>query len=128
MSECKYLQLKMKKHALKYQYRKLKLICQMKFFHGQYLLKMMLKKIQVAKDLFIIDIEQEGNETKIPAEIGEYKLPLSFRFYDPLVKMVQIRMTQDQREYYKLKNEMEIKILSEHNPKQRFLRKLGMTR
>jgi RimJ/RimL family protein N-acetyltransferase len=37
-------------------------------------------------------------------------------------------MTQDQREYYRLKNELEIKILSEHNPTQKLYKKLGMTK
>ena len=42
--------------------------------------------------------------------------------------MVQSQMTQDQREYYRLKNDLEIKILSDHNPIQKIYKKLGMTK
>ena len=37
-------------------------------------------------------------------------------------------MTQDQREYYKLKNELEISLLSDHNPYQKLYKKLGMVK
>ena len=45
LSEKKYLQLKLDKHMLNYQYQKLNLISKLQLFHGQYLIKLLLKKI-----------------------------------------------------------------------------------
>lgn len=47
----------------------------------------MLKKIEVAKKLFIIEIEQ-GNEVLIPKELSQNDLPFSFTYYDAIFQIV----------------------------------------
>ena len=47
----------------------------------------MLERIKLAKQLFTQEIEQ-GSEAYIPVELSQKELPLSFRFYDPIIKIV----------------------------------------
>lgn len=59
----------------------------LKAISGISLLRCLLRRIQIVKELFIIDIEQ-GQEVFIPKELSQDHLPLSFRFYDPLLMMI----------------------------------------
>lgn len=45
------------------------------------LIKTLISKIQVAKQIFILEIEQ-GQEAYIPNELSNDNLPSSFWFYD----------------------------------------------
>ena len=64
----------------------------------------MLKRIQIAKELFTLEIEQ-GSEAFIPVELSQKSLPLSFRFYDPILKMVRELISEDSQDFLLLKNE-----------------------
>ena len=46
------------------------------------------KQIELAKEIYILDIEQ-GQEVFILPELGQQKLPESFKFYDPILKIIQ---------------------------------------
>ena len=35
---------------------------------------------------------------------------MSYRYYDPLIKIVQDQIADDRKDYYKLKNSLELKI------------------
>jgi len=45
------------------------------------------KKIEIVKKLFIMDIEI-GNVMQIPRELSQEALPASFRFYDPIIRLI----------------------------------------
>ena len=51
-------------------------------------IKCALMKIQVAKELFVLEVEQ-GHEAYVPNELAVEYLPLSFRFYDAILIYVQ---------------------------------------
>jgi hypothetical protein len=44
----------------------------------------LLKRIEISKKLFIIDIEQ-GLEVFIPSDLQQNKLPMTFRYFDPIL-------------------------------------------
>ena len=69
LSEKKYLELKLSKHKMNYQVNKLRMIMKFQLLKGEYFLQLMLKKIKVATQLFVIEIEQE-NEVLIPRELS----------------------------------------------------------
>lgn len=125
LSEQKYLRLKLEKHLLNYQYSKLNLIYKFKLFQGEYLLKLILKKIQVAKQLFIIEIEQ-GNEVLIPKELSQSGLPMSYQYYDALIRVVQDGMSDELKERLRLKIQFQMEILKVQSLKQMILSKLGL--
>ena len=62
----------------------------------------MLKKIQIAKKLFIINIE-EGSEALIPKELSQKCMPQSFRYYDATIKIVQDMISDELKDRLKIK-------------------------
>jgi hypothetical protein len=48
----------------------------------------MIQKIKILKELFVLDLEQ-GIEVHIPKILSQQSLPYSFRYYDPVIQMVQ---------------------------------------
>ena len=50
-------------------------------------LKTVLKRIELARDWLVLDIEQ-GREVFIPDDLSVKMLPLSFQYYDPVMVML----------------------------------------
>jgi hypothetical protein len=46
------------------------MIIQLQLFHGEYLIKVLQKKINIAKQIFIIMME-EGSEALLPKELSQ---------------------------------------------------------
>ena len=63
---------------------KLQLSMSMKMFSDYFFVKAFLIKIELAKQLFVLDVEQ-GTEVSIPDDLCQRDLPWSFRFYDPIL-------------------------------------------
>ena len=61
-----------------------------------------LKKIELEKELFIADLEQ-GKECFIPKELSQDTLPYSFRYYDPIIQIVQENVSENKRENFALR-------------------------
>ena len=84
--------LKLEKHQLLYQYKKLNLIAKFNLLNGQYFLRLLLKKLKVAKQLFVIEI-QKGDEVMIPKELSTKGMPISFTYYDGIVLIIENMMS-----------------------------------
>jgi len=69
----------------------------MKLIGGLIYVQAILKRIQIAKDLMIIELEQ-GNEVLISKELSQDDLPLSFRYYDSILRIIQRKINPHQRE------------------------------
>jgi hypothetical protein len=54
---------------------------------GIALIEAHLRKIKLAKEMFILEVE-ENQEVIIPQVLGQARLPLSFKFYDPILAIV----------------------------------------
>jgi hypothetical protein len=67
------------------------------------MVKAILAKIEQSRRTFIIDIS-DGCEVFIPKDLSQDQLPLSYRYYDPLIQIVQDRMADDRKDFFKLKN------------------------
>ena len=63
----------------------------------------LLKRVEVAKKLFVLEIES-GTEVFIPSDLRIDHLPLSFQFNDPVMMIIQQRMSDDRKEYFIKKN------------------------
>lgn len=57
------------------------------------------------KQSFLLHFEQ-GNEVMIPEELSQDDMPLSFRYYDPIIILIQERLSQNKREYFKVKKQL----------------------
>ena len=66
---------------------------------------MNLKKIEIAKEIFVREIEQ-GQEVLIPSELCQNKLPGSMRYYDTVLIFMQDYMSADQKEFFYTKQNL----------------------
>lgn len=55
---------------------------------GMALLRAMLRRIEVARGLFMLDIQQ-GEEAFILPELSQDQLPYSMRYYDSIIVYLQ---------------------------------------
>ena len=58
-----------------------------KVLTGELYIQVLLKKIALVRSIFIANFEQ-GYEVLIPYELSQEHLPASFRFYDPLIQII----------------------------------------
>ena len=68
-------------------YSKCKILINFKAIKNELYIKAALMKLQVAKELFVLDIEQ-GSEAYVPPELTVDLMPMSFRFYDAILVLV----------------------------------------
>ena len=71
-----------------------------------------------------MDIEQ-GSEAFIPKMLSQDHLPLSFRFYDPIIKIVQRLMTEDKKDFFLLRCNTQLKVFRKVDAYNKFLESMG---
>ena len=81
---------------------KLNLVCSMRMVTDFFFIKVLLMKFELTKRLFVLEIEQ-GMETSISDDITQSDLPWSFRFYDPVLKIVDAEISDESRQFFNLK-------------------------
>ena len=57
--------------------------------------------------MFVLEVEQ-GQAVYIPNELRQDDLPLSFRFYDPVLRIIFTGCSDNRKEFFALKNEFDI--------------------
>lgn len=57
-------------------------------FTGLTLIEILIDEIKIAKNLFLLNLAQ-GEELLIPRELSQNNMPMSYRFYDPILSMIQ---------------------------------------
>jgi hypothetical protein len=73
-----------------------------KTFSGVFLIMAILKRIEISKKLFLIDIEQ-GREVFIPNDLQQKKLPMTFRYFDPILQYIQESISKEKKQFFALK-------------------------
>lgn len=110
--EAKDIQKKMyfrfKESAKQDLYLKLKLLLSMKAINGELFLQVILRCIQLQKEIFLLEVE-EGREVYIPQELSQDHLPHSFRYYDPILKLIQDCCSRNQKESFRTGFDINVK-------------------
>lgn len=65
----------------------IKLLINMKAICGVLFIKSLIKREELAKYLFVNEIE-DGQEVYIPQELSQDKLAPSFKYYDPILAFI----------------------------------------
>ena len=82
-----------------------KIINKIKFIKGFNILKgemynfLLLRLIEVQKELFVLDVEQ-GNEIFIPKSLSLDQYPKSFQFYDPLQHIIWENISKHKKQKF----------------------------
>ena len=102
MTQQQYAQMKIDRVKKQLIWNKIQTVKSLKCVNGILFIKLSLEQINISKQLFTTDIEQ-GSEAYIPKMLSQDQLPLSFRFYDPIIKIVQELMTEEKKNFFMLK-------------------------
>ena len=105
----RYFRDKMIKNNLIILQSKLKLVLGLKSLPGILYIRAMLMKIELSKQIFVLEI-QDGLEVFICKDLSQQDMPLSFRFYDPIIHIILEKMTNESSDYFKLKNTLKKEI------------------
>ena len=68
---------------------------------------------------------EQGEEAYIPKELTQKMLPQSFRYYDPVIKIVQELIPDDKREKFCERYDKELEIYRDKDAYLKLLRRLG---
>lgn len=96
---------KFKRKIKQIQYNTLNMMISMKLINGPRFIESILKKIQLVKDIFVMDLEI-GQETLIPRELSQDQLPYSYRYYDSILQIAQSKATDERRAFTQLKSKL----------------------
>ena len=108
----RYLKFKLRIKTITAIHKKITLFYQLKLLKGSLFVRIALKRIELAKELFVMEIEQ-GREVLIRRNLSQDDLPYSYRFYDFIFGLIQQRMAFDRREFYGLKKAIAISFYEE---------------
>ena len=89
---------------------KINMVMTMRVLQDMFFIKALLLKIELMKRRFVLELEQ-GAETYIPSDLSTRDLPVSFRFYDPVLKMVDNLIDPNTRQYFNLRTELKMNSL-----------------
>lgn len=81
------LRFKFRKKVLDEQLMRLKFILSIGGLSDIFYIIATLKKYEIVKELFVLELEL-GQEVFIPTILSCDKYPLSFRFYDPIIQII----------------------------------------
>ena len=84
-----------------------------------------LKKYELVKQHFVLEMEL-GQEVFIPKILSCDKYPLSYRFYDPIIQIINQFFSQESKIYYSFKTEFRLDKLRQMNFYQEIMMKLGI--
>ena len=96
-----------------------------KSLRGTLYLDVLLEKYKLVKDLFINEVEN-GTETYIPNDLSQDKLPMSFRYYDPIIAIISEHVSHRKRENLTLKQKVAHKLHQDGDIKRMILEKTGV--
>jgi hypothetical protein len=65
----------------------------------------LLEMMRQQKIMFVLELEQ-GQSCKIPPALSQKKLPQSFRYYDPLVRITQNFASEAKREFLNMQTNL----------------------
>ena len=91
---------------------KINLCIQLKAAQNLGLIKIILKRIELARKIFIMNIEI-GLEVLIPKQLTMQNLPMNFRYYDPIQLIVRELISEDRKELFQFKNAYNMKRMQE---------------
>lgn len=87
--------------------KKIKNLLGSKILMGPRFLMGLIRMYQLKKQIFILEFEL-GNEVLIPEALSQDNLPLSFRYYDPIIQLIQMKLSMQRREFFKVKKQLAI--------------------
>ena len=80
----------------------MKMIMQLRAVRGTIFIEVLLMKIALVKEIILYDLEK-GYDILIPKELSQDELPYSFRYYDPIIAMIQENFSEISKDHLAFK-------------------------
>ena len=93
---------------------KLNLILGLKAVHGAFKLKCLMQKVTTSLELYMMDLE-EGDPKFIPYNLSLDSFPHSFRYYDPIIAIIQEQFSPDRTIHFTTKSKIAFEIHKQKN-------------
>lgn len=119
-----YLKYKYKLNNAVRQFQKLLCLRSLRCLNGELFIHVTLEMIRLSKQIFVHQIEQ-GQSVFIPKQLSQDGLPMSFRFYDPILRIIQSHCRDGRKEYFALKNEFNVSQIFAKNSIHKFSKFMG---
>ena len=103
MNHKQFMKYKFERKSRELVLNKLKIMINLKLVGGIIYVNSLLKKIELSKELLILEIQQ-GKEVFLGPEFNQSTLPASFRYYDSILRIVQKMLAPNRRQYYLNRN------------------------
>lgn len=116
---------KMKREYMTSLYEKMKLVSRFQSLKGVTYLELILKRIELIKELFLLNIAQ-GDEVVIPDELSQKTLPASYYFYDAIMNIIQKGLEQSKKQFFAMKRKLTLERIHEENFERKLFEKIGM--
>lgn len=94
-----FLTFKVRKIIIELELNRLNCMMQMGMLNGLPFLHASRRKIALVRELTTLELEQ-GKEILIPKQLSQDHLSFSFRFYDPITRILKCSMSKARKEYY----------------------------
>ena len=107
-------------------HNKCKILINMKAIRDLLFIKCALMKTQLAKELFVLEIEQ-SRESYIPNELAQDHLPMNFWYYDAILMFVQDLVSQETKDLHTFKNTFRLNFYQEENFHTKMMRLFGFS-
>ena len=95
----------------------------LRVINGEIYVKSILSKIELLKELLLLDVEL-GSSVYLCDEFNMNDLPLSFRYYDPILRII-IKKLNPKRERFYLDQKHLAKMFFDNSTKQQLLKHIG---
>lgn len=124
MTHQQYVNYKFEKKTKEIILNKIRLLMNMKIISGDIFVKSIISKIEILKELLILDV-QLGMAVYLCDEFNMNQLPLSFRYYDPILRII-LKGLNPQRQRFYMDQKHLAKMFHEQSTHQQFLKVLGL--
>lgn len=101
----KWVRYKFRRFQLDKNLRKIRNLVGSKIITGSRFLMAQLKIFQIVKSIFLLEFEL-GLEVLIPEELRQSHLPWSYRYYDPIILLIQEKLSKDRRDFSQVKKQL----------------------
>ena len=83
----------------------LNMLINLGYFKGILRLQALRKLLKIQKEMFVIELEA-GNEVLIPKGLSQSDLPLSFRYYDSVLRIIKKNLSDKRKQFFKVKKNL----------------------
>lgn len=103
----------------------MKIILQLRAVSGTIFIEVLLMKIALVKEIMLYDLEK-GYDILIPNELSQANYPYSFRYYDPIIAIIQENFSEISKDHLTFKQLLAYQLHMNSDLKYKFLNLIGI--